>query len=249
MKGRYLWLTVLLVCYVIMGCATTAPYNPFKVPEDEFYNKVNTIALAPVYVPRDLEDQEQVKGKFESILEARLREAGFSVVPCEAFSQTWKQMTESLGGIYDPVTGKVDKSKVKTVRDNIRREMLARYDADAMLYPKIVYVKANFNNNTAKWDGVTENLRPSGFWKNLTLGNWQGHISALSFVISIRDVEGLQMYLNAGGIQALNKLGTFGKFVPVPREDLFANEERNDAAVDIAIAPMVKKSEPTEPSK
>ena len=48
------------------------------------------------------------------------------------------------------------------------------------------------------------------------------------------------MYINYGGIQTLGKVSASGKFVPVPREKLFANETRNNKAVAIVTDPLVK---------
>jgi hypothetical protein len=45
--------------------------------------------------------------------------------------------------------------------------------------------------------------------------------------------------VNAGGIQALDKVGPFGGFVPVPQEELFAKEERNVKAVRLALDPLL----------
>jgi hypothetical protein len=54
------------------------------------------------------------------------------------------------------------------------------------------------------------------------------------------------MYVNAGGIQSLSKLSG-NRFVNVPRSELFADEERNHKAVDIALNPLIGRS--VEPDK
>jgi hypothetical protein len=244
MKSRYLWLAIILVCFVIAACATSAPYNPFKVPEEDFFGKINTIVLAPVYVPTDLENPEPVRAMFESMLEARLRAGGFSVVPCKTVWQTREQVIEKLGGIYDPTTGKADKTKIEAVRVQMGREVCKKFKADALLYPRVVYVKANFSKNRAHWDGVDEYIGPGGTFGAIGLDiirqTWSGRVRALSFTVSIQDSDGVRMYLNRGGIQTLNKITTYGKYVPVAREELFADEERNNEAVEIAIGPLVK---------
>ena len=56
MKPQPRWLPILIVGLIQLGCATTAPYNPFKIAQDEFYAKTKTIALAPIAIPGDLEN-------------------------------------------------------------------------------------------------------------------------------------------------------------------------------------------------
>jgi hypothetical protein len=62
---------------------------------------------------------------------------------------------------------------------------------------------------------------------------YSGAAPALSLVIAIKDMDYVDIYVNSGGIQLASKL-SLGKFVPVPRNQLFANEEQNAATVNIA---------------
>src|SRR5207244_11695624 len=128
----------LLVISTELGCRTAPPpYEPFKISRDGFYGKVRTIVLAPVIVPANLEDQEPVKTKFESLVEAKLREAGFSLVPSREYSAIWQRTTDQMGGFFDPMTGKVDESKVKAARTHTLRELQRTAQADAVLFPNI----------------------------------------------------------------------------------------------------------------
>ena len=63
-------------------------------------------------------------------------------------------------------------------------------------------------------------------------------MNARQFILLNEDMNGVQMYSNAGGIQVLAKLSG-GTFAPVPRDELFASEERNIAAVNIALGSLV----------
>ena len=236
-----------LVAFFFVSCATTAPYNPFKIAKEEIYGKVERVALVPVVVPEDLEDPGSVKAEFDSLIEAKLREAGFSVVPSEAYSKIWEQAIEKVGGCFDPITGKPDKAKLKTVQEQCHHQVCTKFNADALLYPSIVLVKANFHYNRATWDGVEENIGPKG-WKGFFAGDYQGAVGALSLKVALQDVHGAGMYLNRGGIQTLAKISG-GQFVPVPQEELIANKERNNSAVEIALGPLARKSAEKESAK
>lgn len=79
-------MAIFIITLIVLGCATAPPYNPFKLDENEFYSKVKIIALAPIIVPADLENPEQVKAQFESLSEAKLHEAGFSTIPPDEYA-------------------------------------------------------------------------------------------------------------------------------------------------------------------
>jgi hypothetical protein len=77
-----------------------------------------------------------------------------------------------------------------------------------------------------------------------------GTIRALSLVVSIgsADIEGPAQYRHRAGIQVLEKFSPTmaerlsGKMLtPLAPEELLANDERNRAAVEIALGPLVKK--------
>lgn len=226
------------------GCATTAPYNPFKIPQEEFYGKIKTIALAPVGVPSDLEDPDPVKAKFESLIEAKLREAGFSVVSSREAADIFDKMNKQLGGIFDPVTGKRDETKFKAVREHALRELETKFKADAVLYPNIRPGTARFAGGRASWDGTSESLSTTeGILGAFLVGQLQGTATALSLIVTIENIHGVDAYVNGGGIQLSAKISG-GEFVPVPRSQLFADEKRNAAAVNIALGPLARNPAP-----
>lgn len=245
MKRQAVLLVTLVVALIGGGCATTPPpYNPFRISQEEFQAKIKMIALAPVAIYGDLDDPEPVKAKFESLIEAKLRDGGLSVVPSREVAPIWKRMSEQVGGYFDPVTGKRDETKFRTVREHTLREINTKFNADAMLYTSIVPVKAEWSGRTASWDGVEEPIRSTGgqIVEAFLFGTTSsGTVGALSLAVIVEDRNGVDMYVNSGGIQVLAKISG-GKFIPVPRHELFADEERNVTAVNIALEPLVPKS-------
>jgi hypothetical protein len=237
---------MLIVGLIQLGCATTALDNPFKIAQNEFYAKTKTIALAPIAIPGDLENPEPVKARFESLIEAKLHEAGFALVQSQEMAAIWKQMAEQVGGYFDPLTGQRDESKFNVVREYSRRELSAKFNADAILLPSIRVVRANWSGGMANWDDTMEAIKSTGeqFKEALPLiligigVTSSGTVGALSLVVRVEDIHGVPVYSKGGGIQVLAKISG-GKFVSVPREELFANEERNVAATNIALGPLV----------
>jgi hypothetical protein len=242
------WAIALLA---IAGCVSTAPrYNPFKVAETEIRQKVKRIALFPVSLPTDLDDPDPVKAKFEALISAKLKEGGFVPVPSQELDAIWKRMKEQLGGFFDPITGKRDEAKFKTAREHALREIQAKTKADAVLHPSIQFIKVNFYPNfymnEASWHGTSESMLTGGFW-GFFGSQLSGTTTALSLYVTVEDINGVDMYANAGGIQLAYKLSG-QSFVAVPRQQLFADEQRNQGAVNVALNPLIGKADLPKPA-
>ena len=155
-------LLMAVLAFVIMGVAHAAkapPYDPFKTPRQDFYTKIKTVALAPVSgVSEDLENRGQVAAMFEKYISDKLRQARFSVVASDEYAKILKRMTEQVGGYFDPVTGKRDEAKLKSALEHTRRELATSVNADAVLFPHFVVVKAKFYGGRVSWDGTHESV-------------------------------------------------------------------------------------------
>ena len=234
---------VILALLAGPGCATTKPYNPYKVSEEDFHNNVKTIVLAPVYVTSDLQDPEPLKAKFEALIEAKLKEEGFAVIPSREYTAIWGSARDKSGGYYDPVTGKMDEAKFKQVQEDAGRELSAKFKADALLYSGIISVPVKWSGARAGWDGTSEAIMPTGqaVVEALFIQR-SGTTAGLSLLIEVTNLKGERLYLNSGGIQLLTKLSG-SEFVTVPRDQLFVDEERNKGAIEHALGPLARKSE------
>jgi hypothetical protein len=78
------------------------------------------------------------------------------------------------------------------------------------------------------------------------LASGERHVDALSLLVNIEDLNGSSLYAYAGGIQMLSKLapgeGQFSgnAFVPVPKAELLADQERIQQAVSHSLGPFFK---------
>jgi len=246
MRQQFLLFVVVVAALAVAGCETTTDsYNPFKIDQEKFYATTKTIALAPIVVQANVEASEQKKDKFESHIENKLREAGFSVVPSKEYGDIWKRMSEQTGGYFDPVTGNRDEAKFKSIQERTFQELERKFNVNAILYSSILIVKASFNNYVAEWDGTEESFDARhGFIQFLDTSMSSGTIGALSMQALIKDIDGATLYVNRGGIQVVAKY--INGFVPIPKGELLLNEERNVGAVNIALTPFISKSKPTE---
>lgn len=234
-----------LQAIAIVACAcgsTQKPYNPFKVPRDSFYPALKTIAVAPVALPGDLEDPEPVRALFSSAIAAKLKNAGFAVVPATDAGPVIEQKTKDAGGVFDPTTGKADEAKVKALNAAIGHELKARFNADAVLVPSIRVVNAALSHDQAHWDGASEGAGKGGFWKAMVRTH-SGSIRALSLVVILADPDGQLLYAKGGGIQVLGNVTMGGEIERRPRSELFVDGDRNENAVHIALDPLLVGSD------
>ncbi len=240
----------------VAGCATTQPYNPFKVPKQEFHTAVHTIALASLEPPSDLEQKDSIKQAFESMIEKRLMAAGFTVVPSKHYEEIRARMLDQIGGLFDAKTGKRDEEKAKALHAQTVKELQEKFHPDAVLYPRFGTFTIKFYGAFVRWHGTQEYMEYGRdeleiSWLTRLVpgpaGNYNGTTTALSLGIIVEDAKQVALYEKWGGIQLVTKLkaGLFDRdFTRVPAAEFLQNQVRNMRAVDFALADLVEKTAP-----
>ena len=94
--------TTLLTALVAAGCASVS--DPFRISPEEFRRRVKTSAVASVTSPSDLGEVAAAPAKFDPAIEAKLRQAGFTVVPAQQVREVWVAKESELGvsSIHSP---------------------------------------------------------------------------------------------------------------------------------------------------
>ena len=231
-----------------LACAGHTPYDPFLVPQDRIYGTVKTIALAPVLAPREIAAVNPSRGRFDSLLTADLRAAGFSIVPADSSLVLWKHVTDSLGGMFDPTTGARDSAKFELARRLTMSALKQRFGADAWLHPRIVFAPAKFDAGTATWDGTKESYQSFGakFLAAFLGTETYGRTPALSFWVGLEDLTGRDLYVNQGGLQLYEK-PRGRQFESIASGELYADPARNAKAVQLALRALVTRPVPGAP--
>jgi hypothetical protein len=239
---KKLFILFTLIIPIITGCAE--PYNPYKIPREELFSKVKTIGIAPLLILVDVNQPQEKKQSFETMIASKVSECGFKTVPSSEYEKIYEDLKKTIGPMFDPNTGELDKDKSKALKDHTIREYLRKNQVDAILYPSILIVKAEWNGNYAGWHGQKEpSTGKEGFFASMLAPNAYGFIPALSLCIQIESVNGEPYYLNFGGIQLYSWVKG-GSFIDVPKELLLSHPERNTQGVDIAFRPILTKEKP-----
>jgi hypothetical protein len=243
MTTRITCLAALAVAGLGVGCAGHTRYDPFLVPQDRIYGSVRTIAVTPIGTPNDLSSVDPARGKFDSLITAELRAAGFTVVPPDESAAIWKRVTDSLGGLYSVATGERDTIKQKVARAVTMAELRTRFQADAWLHLQIVIASAKFDRGDAQWDGAKQSYQSFGkkFLTALFGGGTYGKTAALSVSVELEDMLGKDLYVNQGGLQ-LYMVPSGQEWVTIPSRELYGDPARNANAVRLALAPLVTRA-------
>ncbi len=234
-------LVILVLVPIAAACGTSSvvvsDLNLVPMDAEEFRASTRTIALATTRVMVDISDEEGVKAEFDSLVEATFRSGGFSVVRAGDFDESLDRVTEEMGGVYDPKTGEADSAKVRMVYQRVLGEIRDELGPDVLIIPTIEVVAVRVNNTAkAEWLNASECIEPPliQVFGSCGTAQYSGTLPALSFFLTVFDMEGTILFRNGGGIQILERPG--GR---VPRDELFADEDRNVDAVGTAVDPLI----------
>lgn len=211
--------------------------DPFIIPRAILRSKVKVVALADVTVPDGMQDPTPVIEQFDSLIEARLRQAGFSVVRPQSYENVWAGIVRELEGLTDPETGERDRGRVTEAMFRTISRLKAGFGLDAVLVPGVIVVEAPFASGRAYWDGTTQSIKTGNIVRGFLAGSPEGRLGALSLRVTLHGEGGEAMYDAAGGIEVLSKLDG-REFVLVPRQELLTDPKKLRHAVAVALDPL-----------
>lgn len=173
---------------------------------------------------------------YDSLVELVVRGEGFAVVPHDTTDALEARLADSLGGVFDPVTGARDTARVHIIDAAVRRALRGRHGAELWLRSYIIVEGILFYGDEATWRGTTEKTGAAGGLGGVILGTKKGTIPALSLFVFVEDTTGATIYRGSGGIQLVMKAGGIGaKPKAVPMAQLLADPARNAHAVHYAL--------------
>jgi hypothetical protein len=217
---------------MVMSCVRArSDYDLFLVPEKQLQDSVEKLVLVPVTVQADIDPPDSVLILMDSLIEGRLRSAGFSTIPALVYDEIWTRIMQEAGGFYDPYTGRRDEELFTTSVERLKTELQERFDPDALVYPEIWSVEAQNYYGTARWDGVSQSA--------YMLGEF---VEALSLVVVVEDLAGNELYVNGGGLALAEEYASADiGIVRAPADSIFQDPEMVEQAVDLALRPLVRE--------
>ncbi len=250
-QGPLLAATLLSVgCFMTMA---EQPYDPFLVPADTVRSVVNTVIVTPAVPPEGVFVSAMAASRIDSVIEARLQQGGYSVVPAAEYSRIWDGILRQMGGFFDPITGQRDEEKFTTARKELLRELKGRFDTQVLLYAELQVVDASVDGGVASWDGVTHDIRGGGqpirtefydtFERDELGGSADGVVSAITLMVAIDGPDDKELYRNFGGLEVLaRRRGSVGE--TEGDFELRAEVEHVVRAVNRALGPLIATPPP-----
>jgi len=231
---------LLVLPLVLAGCSSKpriAATDPFLTTEEAFKKSVKILAVAQMEIPPGLPDTATVADEFSALIDEELSRRGYSVIRPQKYTAAWNKVSAGMGDFAILGSEERDEAKMSQAMVRTMEALGADFKLDAVVFPSIVVVEAEFGAGRAVWDGAEQKIETAGAMESFFAGSQRGVVGAVSLKLSIRDREGKTLFIHNGGIQVLSQME--GKaFVNVPREELFADKERNRRAVEIAIEPL-----------
>lgn len=191
------------------------------------------VAPLSTQLPGGAPDSAANSARFDRLLTAALSVAGFTVLPTAPTDTAWRAALASVGGYFDPHTGKAVPERLRTVRVSTLAPFQAGAGATLLLSSRIVFVTVGHQDDVVRWDGVTERI--GGGAANAG----QGGITALSLVLVASDSTGEPVHCGRGGIQLLVK----GNFWHAPRRvddsKILTDPGKDSTAVAVALGGFI----------
>jgi|GEM_PF-2075317 len=234
-KPRTILRLASLAAFLGLGCQTTPTHqDPFVIPRQQFLDSVNTVVVASVAVVGQLSVSDSTLELVERLIEERMSDAGFSVVPASEYVAIWDRIAGSAGGFFDPYTGERDEERFEAAASLLRDEIMERFKPDALLYPEIWEVEVPFTHGDARWGGMSQLVEGARVYS--------GNALAASLFVVVQDTLGNELYVKEAGIQLLERM-ELGEMTPIPDEEVFSDTTWVKAAVQMALDQLVAKPE------
>lgn len=224
--------------------ATTGHDSPFKVSRAELLRTVKSVGVMPVLVPELVPDPDGVARRLEAEVLLRMTPARFELVAPESMKTIEDRAKTTLGGLYDPMTGRPNGDKVRAYREYVANEYRHVHPVDAWLRVRVVERLAPTVNGTATWDGVSDSSTGrTGFTGYMVSGLASGHVPVLSLSVQLIAADGRVLYENLGGLQVLRYVKRVAGNIETLRVDpkfIMHDSARDARALGIALDPLVR---------
>lgn len=232
----------LLLISILQAGRANADGDPYAVPRESVRTRVKTIALRPVVLPPATADAPAARAAIEGAVTRTLQAKGYAVIPSTEFENIWHRMAQQLGGVFDPITGKLDEKKHAVAYDFTARELATRFRADAALLPAVSQDELVASDGGFKFWAAGEAITWRGEPLRPGLGgaNRPQRVLGTYLAVFLHDPQGNGMYALRAPLE-WNRVYVARSYEGRPPRDLYkpAHVQRVvDATLDPLVAPQ-----------
>jgi len=244
-------LLILPAVLALAACATGTTYNPTAFPfeiESEALaaNPIRTVVIPHVNLGIPSRNYlEEVEPRIDARVSARLKEAGYRVLPQREFRQHWNTAVRAFGDPVDPTTGRVNMKTFSQIMLSVRDRFAEEGELDAFVFTDLVELEAAFSNglkHLARWDGVSRRPSMQGPGNGVSTDfDWSMPAAVASLQITIFDTELKRVFVSRGGLDATDAIdarSSGGRYIR--RRAILENGSFVDEGVALALHPFVE---------
>lgn len=223
--------------------ALSQEQGALRVPRERILADHKRVAVAGLGIG-DIAQRDEVSARYAGLLRSSLAAAGFEVVSDADFDAAWEAKVRASGGFHDPVTGQLDADRHQMAMAEVMKQLGDTHGIQAVVFPSIALREANYVSGTVKWDGVEQVVSGGGSKLGAMFGaggRYVGRLQALSLDLRIAGLDDQTLFQDYGGIHSLSRF-EHGRFVDLSESQLFSEEARDVAAVELALAEVTGKA-------
>ncbi len=154
------------------------------------------------------------------------------------YETLWAQEVDAVGGIFDPVTGKLKPPQQAAALASLAQRLARETSATLVVLPKLVTRKAELHGTKAEWDGRLELIPTRGLFGGSS--QHRGSTTAVSVQLIAMASSGSFAFSSFGGI-ALPYTVNFVTEKPELRKDIFEAQTDVAKGARIALTPLILK--------
>jgi hypothetical protein len=207
-------------------------------------SKIGKLIIAPVNLGKPSRAYlAEHEAKIDARVAARLRAAGYEILPPEIFAEGWREGIRQWGEPYNPTTGKLNQNAFIAVLQTAVRHTAENSQTQAVVFTNLEESQEYFSpsgSHNAHFLGVTRKPSsrggegvPAGF-------DWIQGVDAVSLYVSVFDMTLASLFKGAGGIEITETLDLKGS---TPRwmrsKKILGNDDWIDEGVTLALSPWI----------
>lgn len=239
-KSRARCALALLFAVFALPARAGDDYDPYRIPREQFRAEVSRVALRPLRLPDGTPDAERVRVELEGLIAAELEKRGYTVVPSEAFADTWRRFATDLGGVYDPISGMPDAQKYVLAQQHTVRELERTQNVDGVLSASIALDAMPAYIGFWSWEAAGTPIRWQGKDLPSAVNQQPQRVEGPYLRVLIHDNAQVLLY-DAQIALAWSRVYVGGGYEEVPATELYGKRERNQETVAKLLAPMVDR--------
>ncbi len=135
--------------------------SPLLVPRAQIMDSIHTIVLGPL-LTNGFTPSVEVTAHYRSLVHERLAKLGWDVVDSDQINAAFSAAVKQVGGLYDPLTGKVDSDRLRSLTQSAIKALSLAAPPDGIAILALAKTSAIQKYGNVDWDGTQQSALTLG---------------------------------------------------------------------------------------